>query len=127
MTEKENERQKRNTLNALHTGIRIEERFSNIEKIEIDYIMEHCSAFGVQKKEHRCVYEPHNEAYFIIPCLNRECSSIGFDLSDEIFTMWRNRQNEMSGEKKCQGQEAPDHPEQRCGSSLRYSIRINYI
>lgn len=126
MTDSQNEKQKRATLNAYHTGIRIEERFSNIESIEIEYTIEHRSAFGIQKQEHRCVYKSQFEAFFIIPCINRECSSIGFDLGGEIFSMWRNQQTELSGEMECQGQEAPDHPEQRCGSTLQYTIRINY-
>ena len=89
-------------------------RWIQIEKIEIDYTIEHHSAFGMQRQEHKCVYKPQFEAFFIISCIHRECSSIGFDLGNEIFSMWHSRQEEMSGEKKCQGQEAPDHPEQSC-------------
>ena len=42
------------------------------------------------------VAKPNNEDFFIIPCINRECSSIGFDLSSEIYKMYRNHQTETT-------------------------------
>lgn len=122
----QNEKQKRATLNAYHTGIRIEETFPNIERIEIDYTKSHHSAFGSIVKEGSLVLKPKFENFFIIPCLNRECSSVGFDLSNDIFDMYRVHQNEKSGRLKCCGQEAPDHPEQSCSGTLEYTIKIEY-
>ena len=126
MTDIQNEKQKRATLNAYHTGIRIEENFPNIERIEIDYIRTHHTAFGPNNVEETKVLTPNSEAFFVIPCINRECSSIGFDMSSEIYEMYRNHQEKMSGEKRCEGQEAPDHPEQPCGSTIFYTIKIHY-
>ena len=88
MTVTQNEKQKQSTLNAYHTGIRIEETFPNIERIEIGYIRTHQTSFGPNNVKEAMVLKPKFEAFFIIPCLNRECSSVGFDLSNDIFDMY---------------------------------------
>lgn len=126
MTGIQNEKQKRATLNAYHTGIRIEEKFPNIERIEIDYIRTHHTAFGPNNVKEAMVLKPTFEAFFIIPCLNRECSSVGFDLSNDIFDMYRAHQKEKTGRMNCCGQEAPDHPEQNCSGTIEYIIKIEY-
>ena len=126
MTDIQNEKQKRATLNAYHTGIRIEETFPNIERIEIGYNRTHPTAFGPNNVEETMVLKPNFEAFFILPCLNRECSSVGFDLSNDIFDMYRAHQKEKTGRMNCCGQEAPDHPEQSCSGTLEYTIKIEY-
>ena len=126
MTAKQNEEQKQANLMARHTGMRVNQFFPDIEEITIDYTIEHRSAFEVMAESNRSIFKPNSEDFFIIPCVNRECSSIGFDLSSEIYKMYHNHQAEMSGEKRCEGQEAPDHPEQSCGSRISYTIKIRY-
>ena len=51
---------------------------------------------------------------------------LGFDLQDEIYSMHRDHLTEKSGEMRCDGQEAPDHPEQRCDGTIKYRIKIIY-
>ena len=63
---------------------------------------------------------------FVLDCLNVECSSAGFDLKNEIYSMYRDHLTKKSGEMRCDGQEAPDHPEQRCSGSLLFTIIITY-
>jgi len=36
------------------------------------------------------------------------------------------QKTEISGEMKCGGQEAPDHPEQSCDGKINYTIKIIY-
>lgn len=126
MTDKENDRQKQATLRALQTSVKVGKRFPNVEEIRIDYSICHRSAFGISTKNSCSTFNPDSKAFFIIPCINRECSSIGFDFENDIFEMYRNHQTEMVGEKRCEGQEAPDHPEQSCGGHLKYTIKIVY-
>ena len=94
--------------------------------IEIHYQLQHNSAFGSLDKEGTRNVNLQSQMCFVFDCLNRECTSAGFDLKDEIYSMRRNHQTEKSGEMRCEGQEAPDHPEQSCDSVLKYSIRISY-
>lgn len=102
------------------------EVFPEVDKIEITYHLHHISAFGKQDKEETRAITPQSQAVFVFDCLNRECSSAGFDLKNEIYAMRRDNLNEKSGEMSCEGQEAPDHPEQSCGGTLQYMVRITY-
>ena len=105
---------------------RIEEVFPDIENIEITYHLHHGSAFGNQEKDGTWNVNLQSQMCFVFDCLNRECSSTGFDLKDEIYSMHRDHLTEKSGEMRCDGQEAPDHPEQRCDGSLKYTIKISF-
>lgn len=100
--------------------------FPAIDKIEISYQIYHGSAFGVQNEDHAWVITPQHQAVFVIECLNRECTSSGFDLNSVIWEMYRTRLTEKTDTMRCDGQEAPDHPEQSCDGSLRFTINIEY-
>lgn len=52
--------------------------------------------------------------------------SIGFDLQGVISAAIREGKTEVSGEMRCEGQEAPDHPEQSCDARLNYTIIFVY-
>ena len=127
MTEAQFEKLKREQLQARYMDTRrIQEVFPDIESIEIHYQLHHSSAFGNQDKEKTLYVNMQGLMDFTIDCLNRECSSAGFDLKDDIYSMYRDRQSEKSGEMHCDGQEAPDHPEQSCDGTLLYTIIITY-
>ena len=126
MSDAENERQKQRIRSFLHNGRRIEDAYPQIEKIEINYLKEHNSFVGHNEKDGKWTLTPHSEMYFVIDCLNRECTSIGYDLSSVVGSAIRNHETELSGIMRCQGKEAPDHPEQSCDGSLSYTIRITY-
>jgi hypothetical protein len=126
MSDAENERQKQRIRSFLHNGRRIEDAYPQIEKIEINYLKEHNSFVGHNEKDGKWTLTPHSEMYFVIDCLNRECTSIGYDLSSVVGSAIRNHETEVSGTMRCQGNEAPDHPEQSCDGSLSYTIRIIY-
>ena len=127
MTEAQFERMKReqHRLRYMDTR-RIEEVFPDIASIKISYQLQHSSAFGSQDKEGTWNVNLQSQMCFVLDCLNRECTSAGFDLKDEIYSMRRSHQTEKSGEMHCDGQEAPDHPEQSCDGSLKYVIKISY-
>lgn len=127
MTEKQFEKLKREQMQARYMDSRkIADVFPDIERIEISYKLHHDSAFGSQHRENTWTINPQDRMCFILECLNRECSSAGFDLKNEIYSMRRDHLTEKSGEMRCDGQEAPDHPEQSCECSLKYTIKVLY-
>lgn len=129
LTDAENERQKQHLRALLHRGRYIYEAYPQIEKIEIIYSRSHNSFAGPNTendKEYTWVLTPQQEDFFLLECLNRECTSIGYNLGSVISTTIRNQMTEVSGEMRCQGKEAPDHPEQSCDGKLKYTIRISY-
>ena len=127
MTEKECERMKQDQLRMLHRGLYVGEFFPQVEKIVIRYIREYHSFAGDAPSEEKTwVITPQSELFFVIGCLNRECTSIGFNLYSVISSAIHTHMTEISGEMKCVGQEAPDHPEQSCDGTLKYTIKIQY-
>lgn len=127
MTEAQFEKLKREQRRIRYMDTRRkEEVFPDIKSIVITYHLHHDSAFGVQEQDEEWTVNMQYQMGFVIDCLNHECSSAGFDLKDEIFAMHRVHQTEKSGAMRCEGQEAPDHPEQSCDCFLKYTIKIAY-
>lgn len=126
MSDAENERQKQRIRSFLHNGRRVEEGYPQVEIIEINYVKEHNSFVGHNEKAGKWTITPQSEMFFVIDCLNRECTSIGYDLSSVVGSAIRNHETEVFGTMRCQGKEAPDHPEQSCDGSLKYTIRVTY-
>lgn len=129
MTNAENERQKQRLRALLPRGRYIFEAYPEIEKIEITYSRSHNSFVGPNpdnNKENTWVVTPQHEDFFLLNCLNSECTSIGFNLWSVISSAIHAHKKEISGEMKCEGQEAPDHPQQRCDGTLDYTIKITY-
>lgn len=127
MTEAQFDQLKREQMKYRHMDVgTVGKVFPDIEKILISCHLYHGSAFGVQNVDMERVITPESQAVFVIDCLNRECTSSGFDLKNEIYAMQRNHTVEKTGEMECEGQEAPDHPEQSCDGKLDYTIKITY-
>ena len=127
MTKAQFESFKREQVRYRNMGVgRVEELFPDIEQIMISYHLYHGSAFGIQNEDRVRTIKPDNLAVFVINCLNKECTSFGFDLRNDIYAMQREHLTVKSGEIRCEGQEAPDHPEQSCDGKLTYTIKIIY-
>lgn len=126
MTEAQARKLKQAQLNAVHTGIRVEQFFPQVEKIEIHHMRTHTSFVGRSEQEGTWVVSPQSEVCFVLSCLNRECTSIGFDLGSIISSAIHSHKTEVTGEMDCEGQEAPDHAEQSCDGHLKYSIKVTY-
>ena len=126
MTEAQASKLKQAQLNTIHTGIRVEQLYPQVEKIEIHHERTYTSFVGRSQQESTWVVTPQSEVCFVLSCLNRECTSIGFDLGSVISSAIHSHKTEVSGEMSCEGQEAPDHPEQSCDGHLKYSIKISY-
>lgn len=126
ITEAENEKRKRMMRTNAHTGIRMEDFYPQVEKIEIHHERVHRSFCGVSHQEGTWTITPQSEVFFLLDCLNHECTSAGFDLRSAISSAIHSRITELSGKMRCDGQEAPDHPEQSCDGNLQYTIKITY-
>ena len=126
MTEEQSRRLKMEMWRNIHNGIRVEQMYPNVVSIDIQYVLDHTSFAGKSHEERMWHITPQNEIAFVLECLNRECTSIGFDLRNVISSAIHSRQTVVSGEMDCEGQEAPDHPEQSCDGHLNYTIKITY-
>lgn len=127
MTDRECEKMKQDQLRMLHRGLYVEEFYPQVEKIVIRYIREYHSFAGeLPPDEGIWTITPQNELFFVLKCLNRECTSIGFNLHNVIGSAIHAHKTEITGVMKCEGHEAPDHPEQSCDGCLKYKINISY-
>ena len=126
MTEEQSRKLKREMWQHIHNGIRVEQMYPTVDAIDIEYVLDYTSFAGKSHEERTWHVTPQSEIAFVIECLNRECTSVGFDLRNVISTAIHRHQTEVHGKMRCEGQEAPDHPEQCCDGHLEYSIRIKY-
>ena len=123
----ENEKRKQELFALLHSDTRrLSEVFPDIEGIIISYDNHHKSILDEKSEKNDLPVTPHSIMDFSIPCLNTECTYGWFDLKNEIYSMRREHLTEFTGKQVCRGYEAPDHPEEKCGSYLNYTIRIIY-
>lgn len=77
---------------------------------------------GIQKSLARVVnYFPESYALFKIDCLNKECVDGGFDLTQVITGMIRNRRESVNGDLSCKGDGPP-----AVHSTIVYEVAIQY-
>lgn len=126
MIDQENKEQKLKTKNALLSNKLISEVLPTVKEIKIEYIAEHNSAFGKKVVENIIIRTSQSKDNYFIDCPNRECTSIGFDLKNEIRRVVSEHKVEEEGTLYCSGSEAPDHLYQSCGSTLKYKIIVEY-
>lgn len=127
ITERENEQQKSEQrkwyYSQLHT---ISYYYPTVKSITICYHQVYRSAFGTTDREKVLHYDTTSRDDFLIECLNRECTSIGYNLKYIISDMVAHKETKKKDKIDCEGSEAPDHMYQRCGSCLYYEIIIIY-
>jgi hypothetical protein len=77
---------------------------------------------GTQKALPRTVnFSPGSYALFRVDCLNKDCVNGGFDLTQVITAMIRNRREAAKGELSCEGgSPSADH------SAIVYDVAIQY-
>ncbi len=77
---------------------------------------------GIQKSLPRVVnFFPGSSALFRIDCLNKECVDGGFDLTQVITGMIRNRRVAAKGNLSCEGNTpSADH------STITYEVSVQY-
>lgn len=118
---------KHQILSRLMSGKNINEYFGGkIEKVVIEYTTTYRSFAGVQQSTNKLTKMPDSEADFYVYCDNQECTVGYVDLRQEVDRMVREGEAARHGEKRCEGKAAPDHPNQRCDTTVSYEIRITY-
>jgi hypothetical protein len=77
---------------------------------------------GIGKSLPRTVnFSPDSSAFFRIDCLNKDCVDGGFDLSNVLNSMIRDRREAAKGQLSCEGNGASaDH------SDIVYKVAIKY-
>jgi len=93
--------------------------FPEVDSIVINMLY---SQRGIQKSLPRIVnFFPGSYALFRIDCLNKDCVDGGFDLTEVITSMIRNRRGTTKGELSCEGNgSSTDH------SAIVYEVTIQY-
>ena len=66
-------------------------------------------------------FSPSSYAFFRIECLRKDCVDGGFDLTQVITAMIRNRGAEAKGALSCEGNEPPANH-----SDIAYEVAIQY-
>jgi len=67
-------------------------------------------------------FSPSSYAFFRIECLRKDCVDGGFDLTQVITAMIRNRGAEAKGALSCEGNEPPANH-----SDIAYQVAIQYV
>ena len=93
--------------------------FPEVESIVISMMY---NQSGIAKSLPRTVnFSPDSSALFRIDCLNKDCVDGGFDLSQVLNSMVRNRREDAKGQLSCEGNGASaDH------SGIVYNVAIKY-
>jgi hypothetical protein len=97
----------------------VEAQFPEVTGIVINMIY---NQKGIQKSLPRVVnFFPSSHALFRVDCLNKECVDGGFDLTQVITGMIRNRRKAAKGDLNCEGNcPSADH------STIVYEVAIQY-
>ena len=97
----------------------VDAQFPEVRGIVINMIY---NQKGIQKSLPRVVnFFPSSHALFRIDCLNKECVDGGFDLTQIITGMIRNRKEAAKGDLSCEGDSpSADH------SNITYEVSIQY-
>jgi hypothetical protein len=66
-------------------------------------------------------FTPSSYAFFIVNCLRQDCVDGGFDLTQVITTMIRNRRMEVKGSLSCTGTDSSTNH-----SDIVYEVAIQY-
>ncbi len=66
-------------------------------------------------------FTPRSYAFFTVNCLRQECVDGGFDLTQVITTMVRNRRVDAKGSLSCKGTSSTSH------SDIVYEVAIQYV
>jgi hypothetical protein len=120
-----------NSMNSRRNAARIERQQRKLDAGFVDALFPEVAGIvinmiynqrGIQKSLSRVInFLPGSYALFRIECLNRECSEGGFDLSEVITGMIRNRRGSAKGSLSCEGKSpSANH------STIAYEVSIQY-
>ncbi len=85
------------------------------------------SSFEHSIMDNEYKYAPSDKNLFLIPCPNRECNGIGFNLTSEVWNVIRNGVERGSGEMMCKEAESDKLGACACLSEIKYVISVEYL
>lgn len=97
-----------------------------VESIEIKIKTTYKSFTGIREESWNLKRRKDEVADFYTDCPNHECTEGYIDFRDEVNNLYRSMGEITKGEKVCKGKVAPDHPNQRCDTTIEYEIKITY-
>ena len=108
--------------------IDIAKEFPGIKRIVIKYTVSYTPFTGRLYKERKKITltSDNHSVDLFIPCLNSDCTSIGFDMKPIIQKAVLGKEIETGDILLCEGDEAYDHQGYTCEGTLDYTIKIEY-
>ena len=97
----------------------VAKNFPNVSGIVIH--MKYHQQHGIRAIVRTFLFSPSSYAFFRMDCLSNSCKDGGFELTNVIDRMIRNRQAEVNGVLDCEG----TSPSDDC-SNIAYDIAIKY-
>lgn len=127
MNEKQVEEMRgRQYANKMYCARLISDQYPSIKEIRIEYKTSSLSWEGAERVGSQCYY-PNDRAIFLVGCPNSTCTGIGFDLDNEVWKLAQSGRQTCRGSLRCENYEdAERYNKHRCGSTLEYSITIEY-
>lgn len=126
MNEKELKSQRDYLLNMKRSAAKpINKQFSDVENVHILAIASFSSPFtGLIEKRYELTLSPSNLLYAHFPCVNRDCTGAGYDITDKIRECLKEHKS-IEGNIQCDGKEDwkyIGHSGCSCQSELNYQI-----
>jgi len=94
-------------------------RFPEVASITMNMTYNQKGAISILRTFH---YTPSSYAFFTVNCLRQECVDGGFDLTQVITAMIRNRKVDAKGSLSCKGSDSPTSH-----SQIVYEVAIQYM
>jgi hypothetical protein len=93
-------------------------RFPEVSSIIMNMTYSHKGARSILRTFH---FTPDSDAFFVVNCLRQDCVDGGFDLTEVITAMIKNRSMDTKGSLSCKGREPyVGH------SDIVYEVAIQY-
>lgn len=103
----------------------IREVYPNVDCISINVHGE-SGSFEHSIMDNEYKYGPSDKNLFLIPCPNRDCNGIGFNLTSEVRNVIHEGVERRSGEMICKEAESDKLGACACLSEIKYVISVEY-
>jgi hypothetical protein len=99
--------------------------FPNVDSALVEYIEIKRAATSIEPQPH--YHEMHHGG--LIACGNPRCKRGGYEMEGSLYTMSKNNETEMTGERSCPGDEGSPKGRKKgraCGNSIKFKITVKY-
>ena len=106
------------TMRLKHEAGPVADRFPGVASITMNMTYTQRGARSILRTFH---FTPDSYAFFVVSCLRRDCVDGGFDLTEVITSMIRNRRVDSKGTLGCSGTDSSTNH-----SDIAYEVAIQY-